>query len=205
MSSNTDTVEKCPIQVIDKLIDKSHTLAYKLLQELKSRNMKIMTVESMTGGLIISTLTDIPGFSDNIYGSYVLYNTLAKKEVLNLDITNGIYNEEFVRQMCCGSVDKSVDIIIAISGNACPETGIELGVFHIGIVLKLASDHYKIFSKKINIDISSISNLIADYESSDDPQNKLFRSFQIRHFIKESAIEHIFEETITYLNNMKKI
>jgi len=89
-----------------------------LLQKIKDKELFIVTVESITGGAIINELTNIPGFSDVIYGGIVVYNVIAKNELLS-KVTHDVYSHSFVHKMCLDALDKySGTLAIAISGNS---------------------------------------------------------------------------------------
>lgn len=53
-------------------------LEKKILSELKKQNAMLCTVESCTGGLIASRLTDVAGASDVIWGALITYHPSAK-------------------------------------------------------------------------------------------------------------------------------
>ncbi|KIE50471.1 MAG: hypothetical protein MB54_02280, partial [marine actinobacterium MedAcidi-G2B] len=55
-----------------------------VLNELIAQGLTLATAESMTGGLIASRLTDIPGSSQAFLGSIVSYANTVKHEILNV-------------------------------------------------------------------------------------------------------------------------
>lgn len=55
-----------------------------LINLLKERNEKVSTCESITGGLIASSLIDISGASDVIEESYITYSDKIKEKILNV-------------------------------------------------------------------------------------------------------------------------
>ncbi|MCI5839303.1 MAG: CinA family protein [Peptoniphilaceae bacterium] len=57
---------------------------YKLIKKLKERNEKISTAESITGGLIASSIINISGASEVIEESYVTYSDGIKEKILNV-------------------------------------------------------------------------------------------------------------------------
>jgi PncC family amidohydrolase len=58
--------------------------AQNLVEILKSKNLTIGAVESMTGGLFASAVTDIPGASDVFCGSIVAYTPQVKCNLVNV-------------------------------------------------------------------------------------------------------------------------
>lgn len=55
-----------------------------LFDELKRRNLFLVTAESLTGGLIAKHITDIPGASAFFWGGWVTYSEQAKQRVLDV-------------------------------------------------------------------------------------------------------------------------
>lgn len=55
-----------------------------LINLLKEKNEKVSTCESITGGLIASSLIDISGASDVIEESYITYSDKIKEKILNV-------------------------------------------------------------------------------------------------------------------------
>ena len=59
-----------------------------LFELLKSNNLTITLVESITGGLIASKLTHNSGISNNFISGDIVYTSLAKSKLLNDDISD---------------------------------------------------------------------------------------------------------------------
>ena len=55
-----------------------------IFDELKRRNIFLVTAESLTGGLIAKYITDVPGASTVFWGGWVTYSVQAKQHVLNV-------------------------------------------------------------------------------------------------------------------------
>lgn len=55
-----------------------------IFDELKRRDLFLVTAESLTGGLIAKYITDIPGASAVFWGGLVTYSIQAKQHVLNV-------------------------------------------------------------------------------------------------------------------------
>ena len=85
---------------INKLKLMAERSAFKLLN-LELGEHKIATAESMTGGLIFSTLVNIPLKGPNKYGSVSAYDTEAKRTLLGVK-TNDIYSHECAKEMAIG-------------------------------------------------------------------------------------------------------
>lgn len=97
----------------------------RLIDQLKRRQWKLASCESMTGGDFASRLTDISGVSEVYQGGYIVYSNEAKRRLTLVedDILKefGAVSRECVEQMA-KSTKKALncDLAIAFSGNAGP-------------------------------------------------------------------------------------
>ena len=92
---------------------------------LIKRNLKISTVESCTGGLLSSKLTDISGSSAFITCNLITYSNEAKKSLLGVQLNDyGVVSENCSKQMAKGlqKLTKS-DICVSTTGIAGPTGG----------------------------------------------------------------------------------
>ena len=55
-----------------------------LLASLRAKNLRLVTAESCTGGLVSGLLTEIPGSSDVFERGFVTYSNAAKIELLGV-------------------------------------------------------------------------------------------------------------------------
>jgi nicotinamide-nucleotide amidase len=93
-----------------------------------TKNLKIGTVESCTGGAASSRLVSVPGASSYFEGSIIAYSNLLKNKILSVDenilSTVGAVSEEAVKSMIDGGIDAlNTNAILAISGIAGPTGG----------------------------------------------------------------------------------
>jgi nicotinamide-nucleotide amidase len=110
-----------------------------LLAAARTRNLRIVTAESCTGGLIAAALTAIPGSSDVVERGFVTYSNEAKSELLSvpaeLIARKGAVSTEVALAMAAGALKHSpADIAIAVTGIAGPGGGSEakpIGLVHI--------------------------------------------------------------------------
>lgn len=128
--------------------------AEELLKKVSQLNYKILTIESMTGGSIINELSNIPGYSNYIYGGIMVYNNQAKNELLGC-IPKTVYSLEYAKKMCSDALMLySADIVISITGNANP-TNEELNdmssKFYMGFGIKDKNNDVTIIAKKITL------------------------------------------------------
>lgn len=103
-----------------------------LLQEvstsLKRLHWQLVTAESCTGGLIASSITDLPGSSAWFERGFITYSNLAKQEMLGvpeeLIIKHGAVSKEVARAMVTGALQHSVgQIALSVTGIAGPDGG----------------------------------------------------------------------------------
>ncbi len=99
--------------------------AEKISKILIQKKLKISTVESCTGGLLSSKLTDISGSSSYITLNLVTYANEAKEKMLNVIInSDGVVSESCSYQMAKGLYDlTNSDICISTTGIAGPTGG----------------------------------------------------------------------------------
>ena len=115
----------------------AHRAAFDLLKVLdgKQPELKLVTSESVTGGLLWATIVNIPFFGKYKYGCFGVYATDAKKKFLDVSTTD-VYTHECAKQMAEGSLKKSnASLAISVTGNAmpCPEEKNLIGEVFIGI------------------------------------------------------------------------
>ncbi len=92
-----------------------------VLKELNAQGLTLATAESMTGGLIASRLTDIPGSSKAFLGSVVSYADTVKHEILNVG-EGPVVSEQAVLAMAKGVCElMRADVSVAVTGVAGPE------------------------------------------------------------------------------------
>ena len=104
--------------ILGKLVHDSTSAAAELLVLLNTYKLNIITVESVTGGLIASTLVDIPSYSACVYGGFVVYDSDAKREFIDVKIQS-VYTQKCAKQMAEGALRKSRAMCaIAVSGQS---------------------------------------------------------------------------------------
>lgn len=104
--------------------------AQKVIETLKEAQLRLVTAESCTGGLLAAVLTDIPGASDIFECGYVTYSNFSKMNLLDVESdtlkTFGAVSEETAIAMAKGALSSSqADIAISITGIAGPGGGNE--------------------------------------------------------------------------------
>ena len=101
------------------------TLARLLIDEARERNLRIVTAESCTGGLVAGAICSISGASDVFERGFVTYTNEAKVDMLGVPtallIDHGAVSEPVARAMSEGALAHSLaDIAVAVTGIAGP-------------------------------------------------------------------------------------
>ena len=115
-------------------------LANRVLATARAKGKTLGTAESLTGGLIAGTLTDIPGSSDVVRGGVVSYAAGVKSDVLGVSADTierrGVVSEECACEMAKGARETlSCDLALSVTGIAGPggeEPGKPVGTVWIG-------------------------------------------------------------------------
>jgi len=122
-----------------------------LLDRLAELGWSIAVAESLTGGLVVSSLVDVPGASRVVRGGVVAYATDVKHNVLGVDAAlleaHGAVHPRVARQMARGVRDVlgrdgvPADVGVATTGVAGPQTqdGHLVGTVHIGVSTPLGT------------------------------------------------------------------
>lgn len=124
----------------DNLRINSRKEAHNLLKTMSEinvngKNLQIATSESLTAGLIFTTLVDVPFGGYLKYGCFGVYDTNAKREMLDVKVEN-VYSSKCVLEMAVGTLNNSnATLAVAVSGNAMATKGDEkkMGEVFIGV------------------------------------------------------------------------
>lgn len=121
------------------------------------RYLQIATTESLTCGLIMSTLVDIPWGGYMKYGGFGVYDTDAKRVFNHVQI-HDVYTHKCASEMAIGVLRNSnATLAIAVTGNAMPinEDVDKLGEVFIGIAGYNAYDEIIYVTKAMNMCIEN--------------------------------------------------
>ena len=131
------------VRSLNQLSLDAHKEAQTLATLLKQKQLKLVLSESCTAGLISSTLSSVPGISENFCGSAVVYRNDTKNKWL--DISSRVINQEGpVSRAVAHSMATSVlkmtpeaDISASITGFLGPSgPKNDLGKIVIGVALR---------------------------------------------------------------------
>lgn len=140
---------------IKLLILQSNTKTEQTIARIMLNNaMTISTVESCTGGLISSRLTDIAGSSAYIKENYVTYANESKIKLLGVNeetLTNfGAVSEQCAYEMATGLFERTnCDVALSITGIAGPGGATEEK--HVGLAYVAIKNKYTINVEKIKL------------------------------------------------------
>ncbi len=92
-----------------------------VLRQACDQELRLVTAESCTGGLLASLLTDIPGCSHAFERGFVVYTDEAKHELLGVPVEilerYGAVSEACARAMAQGALERSRgDLALAVTG-----------------------------------------------------------------------------------------
>jgi nicotinamide-nucleotide amidase len=118
-----------------------HSLVEELSLLLLDKNMRLVTAESCTGGMIAAAMTDRAGSSALFDRGFVTYSNESKMEELGVSAatieTHGAVSERTALEMARGALEHShADIALSVTGIAGPGGGSAekpVGLVYIGI------------------------------------------------------------------------
>lgn len=121
-----------------------HSLVEELSLLLEGKNMRLVTAESCTGGLIAAAMTDRSGSSSIFERGYVTYSNESKIEELGVQSstieTHGAVSEQTAKEMAQGALKNShADIALSVTGIAGPNGGTNakpVGLVYIGFAMQ---------------------------------------------------------------------
>ena len=106
------------------------TMESVILDLLRSQSLTFATAESLTGGMIGTRLTEVPGSSDSYIGSIVAYEGDLKNSLLDVSKDVPVVSQEAVEAMALGVCKLfGADVSVAATGVAGPSShdGQEVG------------------------------------------------------------------------------
>lgn len=147
-----------------------------IIKNLIERKLTIATAESITGGLVSKIITDVPGSSEILKESFVVYSNEAKVNILGVEKSIidkfGVVSAEVAKDMAIKlKMLTGKDICISTTGNAGPTVCDEkpVGRVYVGIdyldevkvlELNLSGDRREIREKTAEIIFDEIAKLI---------------------------------------------
>lgn len=108
----------------------SETLEQHVVGLLKRKKMTVATAESCTGGMVASTLVNVPGASEVFNEGYITYSNEAKQKILGVKKKtlkkDGAVSENCAAEMAKGAAKAAgARAAISVTGIAGPDGGTE--------------------------------------------------------------------------------
>ncbi|MGB0550821.1 MAG: CinA family protein [Limisphaerales bacterium] len=147
-------IDASSLRPIEFLAQLAHAAAHELKQTLLFNNLNVVTVESLTAGMIAKTLVDLPQpTSSVVYGGFVVYDTDAKRTWCNVS-TEGVYSVKTAKQMAEGALNNSRAMVaIAVTGQAMPLFGHESEMGKVDIAVSFrTTPKFETFGKPLDLD-----------------------------------------------------
>ena len=104
---------------------------YRIFELLKKYHYTLTTAESATGGMIASTLINVPGISAFFTEGYVTYSNEAKVKMIHV-------KPETIERYGVVSAETAADMAVSVTGVAGPDGGTRecpVGLVYIGCCL----------------------------------------------------------------------
>jgi nicotinamide-nucleotide amidase len=120
------------------------TAIRRMMDEAREKGIKIVTVESCTGGLIGKLLTDQPGASEVYERGYITYSNEGKSDLVDVPPSllkqYGAVSEQVACAMAEGALHRTpTQISVSVTGIAGPGGGSKdkpVGLVYIGLSVK---------------------------------------------------------------------
>nr|QBK85651.1 MAG: competence-damaged protein [Marseillevirus LCMAC101] len=215
MAANVDTIE------IGNLVQRrmaefpryaSLEWAFKLKMLLEDKRANIVTAESLTAGLILKTLVDVPMQGATLYGGFGVYDTDAKRLWLGVT-TEGVYGEKTARQMAEGALENSRAVVsLAVTGDAMPypEAKERIGDVYIGVSIRTGDGTMDTFTKSL-ASCDSIREMCDGWKQLTVPPNTYAPTQMtaviadyIRELTTKEALEFCYQTVKNYQGNTWK-
>lgn len=125
------------------------TLAKTVVDLCRQIGQTVSTAESMTGGLIASSIVDVAGASSVLYEGVVTYSISSKCKRLGINPhfvdEYGVISQQVAQAMAVGLRNNGSNVAVSITGNAGPtsEDGQPVGLCYIGIATERGVAVYK--------------------------------------------------------------
>lgn len=126
---------------VRELDERARILAADVVKCACEKSVKLGTAESLTGGLISTTLTSVPGSSAVVRGGVVSYASSVKTQLLGVEAdllaAEGAVNEDTALMMARGALNAlGADLAVSVTGIAGPggaEPGKPVGTVCFGV------------------------------------------------------------------------
>ncbi|WP_254510098.1 CinA family protein [Anatilimnocola floriformis] len=132
--------------------------ARRVAQLLATRQKKVATAESCTGGLVAGALTAVAGISARLCGGVIVYRNETKHALLDISqqllADPGPVSEIVAQQMAQRVLTKipEADVSIAITGHLGPNAPADLdGVVWLAVGARKGEESAEVWTKKLHL------------------------------------------------------
>lgn len=106
--------------------DENETLEESIVKLLQKHELRVVTAESCTGGLLAGRLVNVPGVSDVFRQGFVTYSNKSKRKLLDVSKStlkkHGAVSKQTAKEMAAGAaILTGADVAISITGLAGPD------------------------------------------------------------------------------------
>lgn len=140
-----------------------------LLQLLRDQHYTLSCMESLTGGLLGATFTQVPGASDVFKGSLVAYqDEIKEKAGVKMDtiLEEGAISDKCAKEMAIAASNYfNSDIAIALTGNAGPDPSEDKPVGLVYCAIKI-DNRVSIFKMQLSGDRETIRKMAVEFALS---------------------------------------
>lgn len=149
-------LDKVLLIISDKMYsDNGDTLAACVVREATKKSITLSIAESLTGGMLCSSIVDVAGSSKVLNEGFVTYSNEAKVRRLHVKLKTledkGAVSEETAREMVNGLLENK-DISLAISTTGCAGPGSDEKNTPVGTAYIGYGDRNDIKVVKVDID-----------------------------------------------------
>lgn len=145
----SNSIEKLYDEFKDHIYsDNNQSVEEVLVKRLMDKNLTISFAESITGGLLAASITDLAGSSKILSSSYVTYSNDSK--IKNLGVRKetldkyGAISEQTALEMACGLKNKTnSSVCVSTTGEAGPEPS-ETDIGNVFICIYFSEDNYQL-------------------------------------------------------------
>lgn len=145
----SNSIEKLYDEFKDHIYsDNNQSVEEVLVKRLRDKNLTISFAESITGGLLAASITDVAGSSKILSSSYVTYSNDSK--IKNLGVRKetldkyGAISEQTALEMACGLNNKTnSSVCVSTTGEAGPEPS-ETDIGNVFICIYFSEDNYQL-------------------------------------------------------------
>ncbi len=125
------------------------SLAKTVVDLMNSMGKTLSTAESMTGGLIASSIVDVAGASSVLYEGAVTYSIPSKCDRLGISPhfvdEHGVVSQQVAQEMALGLRKNGTDVALSVTGFAGPSAsdGLPVGLCYIGVATERGVSVYR--------------------------------------------------------------